>query len=443
MPKRYFYKALICLVMLSIILVGGSYTTAKAAQSIQRQICVGYWDIWRHSDGVTWQYTGSPGQQKNHTFELETPESMVEYQNVDYKIISTEITEEIYNRLGGYQGMNYDDFDLNIYRYLPDDYHQIADKTVSLKLDGFYEEIKKDWQNQLVEGRRWYLPVVIEWYGDPAFPPKQKASAKLGCLEQPSITQKWDELYTWEVYHHATCTATDEEGNPISYDCSWTETKWDMPTYSETLSASITVNTKQGIPTDPKNLKESDRESRGSWEIIPDTKQRIPKYSGKQGIPYKDINIYGWDPNEVTRAGYGFEVKVQTWYTTDWEMKVPDGADAHGGKYYGPRKVTAYFYDTYQHQFVESVSMVATQGKPGDKNITWELPEKKHVFQDGKTIWERKHYTDINTKDGYYEVVVYIEEAGKHDLCLIQAKEVAIYGDAYDDISTRIDTEDK
>ncbi len=87
--------------------------------------------------------------------------------------------------------------------------------------------------------------------------------------------------------------------------------------------------------------------------------------------------------------------------------------------------------------------MVATKGKPGDKNITWELPEKKHIFHDGEKIWERKHYTDIDDKDGYYEVVVYIEEVGKHDLCLIREKEVAIYGDMYDDTHTRIATKDE
>ncbi len=264
------------------------------------------------------------------------------------------------------------------------------------------------------------------------------ASAKLGCLEQPSITQTWEELYTWEVYHPDTCY--DEEGK--EYDCSWTESKWSMPTYSETLSASISVNTKQGIPTDPDNPKESDRESRGSWEIIPDTQQRTPKYSGRQGTPYKDISIYGWDPNEVTRAGYGFEVTVKTQYTNDWETKVPDGASAHGGKYQGPTKVTAYFYNT-AGRFVESVPMVATKGKPEDKNITWELPEKRLDFHDGTRVWERKHYTDINNKDGYYEVVVYIEEVGKHDLCLIRPKEVAIYGDMYDDSSTRIARRDE
>ncbi len=264
------------------------------------------------------------------------------------------------------------------------------------------------------------------------------APAKLGCLEQPSITQTWEELYTWEVYHPDTCY--DEEGK--EYDCSWTESKWSMPTYSETLSASISVNTKQGIPTDRDNPKESDRESRGSWEIIPDTQQRTPKYSGRQGTPYKDISIYGWDPNEVTRAGYGFEVTVKTQYTNDWETKVPEGASAHGGKYQGPTKVTAYFYNT-AGRFVESVPMVATKGKPGDKNITWELPEKRLDFHDGTRVWERKHYTDINNKDGYYEVVVYIEEVGKHDLCLIRAKEVAIYGDMYDDSSTRIARRDE
>ncbi len=440
MKNRVVYKALIGLVLV-LILLTGLYVPAEAAQPVMSLIYVGSWDIWRHSDGVTWQYTGCPGQEKECTFNLEAPESLAEYENVDYKIVSLDITEEQYNQLGGHQGLSYDDFEFNFYIFRPNNYRQVWDKTVSLTLSGTYDDVKKEWQNKLVEGRRWYLPVIVEWYGDQAPqppPPQPKAPAKLGCLEKPSITQTWEELYTWEVYHPATCY--DEEGE--EYDCSWIENKWAIPTYSETLSASISVNTKQGIPTDPDNPKESDRESRGSWEIIPDTQKRTPKYSGRQGTPYKDINIYGWDPNEVTRAGYGFEVTVKTQYTNDWETQVPDGASAHGGTYKGPTKVTAYFYNT-AGRFVESVPMEATKGKPGDKNITWELPEKRLDFHDGTRVWERKHYTDINNKDGYYEVVVYIEEVGKHDLCLIRAKEVAIYGDMYDDSYTRIATKDE
>ena len=66
--------------------------------------------------------------------------------------------------------------------------------------------------------------------------------------------------------------------------------KWEdvTVTYQESLSANVSVNTKQGILTDPKNPKESDRESRGSWSIIP--------YAQEHGL----------NPNEITKSRLWF-----------------------------------------------------------------------------------------------------------------------------------------
>ena len=250
--------------------------------------------------------------------------------------------------------------------------------------------------------------------------PTVKEPKPLPCAEKPSITNTWEELYEWQIYHPS--SYTDENGNTV--DDSWWETLYATPTYTETLKATLTVNTKQGIPTDPDNPKETDRESRASWEIIP--------YAQKNGL----------NPNEITRSGYGFEIKLQTTYNNDWEDHVPAGAAAHGGTYKGPDKAEAEFYDT-QGCFVKYITLVPTKGKAGDKNITWELPLAKFTFSNGETVYERKHYIDINVPDGQYLVKVTVSGAGKTDLCLIQKKYVTIYGDMYDDIYTRVSSKDE
>lgn len=238
--------------------------------------------------------------------------------------------------------------------------------------------------------------------------------AKPDCEFTSQQTSSWIETYNWTVLHSETCFDEEEE----EFDCSWTEYVSEDVPYNESLSAIVTINTKQGIKTDRNNPKESDRESRGSWDIIP--------WAYKKGL----------NPNEVTRAGYGFEVKVQTTYWTDWETKVPEPAIPTGGEYKGPTKVVAQFYNSSDH-FEEQITLEPTKGKAGDKSITWELPLRTHVFLDGQKIYERKHYTDIRNKDGMYTVRIIIFDCGKEPLSICQDKYVTIYGDMYDDIYTR------
>jgi len=142
----------------------------------------------------------------------------------------------------------------------------------------------------------------------------------------------------------------------------------------------------------------------------------------------------------VTRAGYGFEVKVQTTYNNNWETKVPSGLEdtaySKGGQFQGSTKVEAEFYDT-NGAFMEAVELVPTSGKKGDWNITWELPNKPHTFYDGSQVTERKHYVPLNTPDGNYTVRIIVYNAGKHDLSICQDKTVKIYGSMYDDVYYR------
>lgn len=244
--------------------------------------------------------------------------------------------------------------------------------------------------------------------------------AKPDCEFTSKQTSIWNETYGWTIYHSDTCT--DRDGNEV--DCSWTEYVSETVLYNESLSAAVTINTKQGIPTDRNNPKESDRDSRGSWEII--------TWAAKNGL----------NPNEVTRAGYGFEVKVQTTYWTDWETKVPGPASPRGGEYKGPTKVVVQFYNTFG-KFVEQFEMEPTKGQTGNKSVTWELPLKKHTYPDGQVVYERKHYTDVKNKNGKYSVRIVIFDCGRKPLSICQDEYVTIYGDMFDDIYTRAATSDE
>ena len=105
--------------------------------------------------------------------------------------------------------------------------------------------------------------------------------------------------------------------------------------------------------------------------------------------------IRSYYANEVTRAGYGVEIKATTKYTTDWETKVPKGLEGTakpiGGELKGPTEVRVYIWDT-NGDYVTSIGLVKTGGD--DKTATWELPEEhfKSKFLD---IYERKFYTDV------------------------------------------------
>lgn len=187
-------------------------------------------------------------------------------------------------------------------------------------------------------------------------------------------------------------------------------------TYNECQNASIQINTKQGIPTDRNNPKDSDSESRGSWAIIP--------YASNNGL----------DPNKITRAGYGFEVKVTTKYTNDWETKVPKGlsgtARPYGGSYSGATKVTAYFYNT-RGEYEAAIDLERTGGN--GINDTWELPAQTRRTLLGDSITDRKYYTDVNVPDGNYRVVIIASGGGATGVSKQVEENVAIWGSYYDD----------
>lgn len=213
---------------------------------------------------------------------------------------------------------------------------------------------------------------------------------------------QWSVTY-WYIYGY------DSNGNP-----KWRSKK---VTYYESLDATVEVNTKQGIATNPNKPKPTDHESRGSYAIIP--------YAAKNGL----------NPNQVTRAGYGFEVKVTTNYDNDWETKVPKGYEGtavpFGGEYKGPTEVEATFIDP-KGRVVGKTKLQKTGGN-GYKDV-WELPMSSHKLLTGETITDRKHYVDINTIDGNYTVQILAKFAGHEGLSVCETKTVRIYGNMWEDI---------
>lgn len=219
-----------------------------------------------------------------------------------------------------------------------------------------------------------------------------------------------------------TVTWTDSEGKSHSSTESYTDYNdpiWETRNvqYTEQLNIEADVSTKQGIKTDLDHPKETDRHSRGSWEIIP--------YA-------RDNNK---DPDQVTRAGYGFELAVKTKYTNDWEEKVPVGLEGTakpiGGQYYGPDQVTATIYDT-EGRLVKKITLEKTSGDRN--NATWEFPEVTSKSESGKTYKDRKFYTAVDAPDGYYTVRIETSAAGMTGVISCITKKVEIWGSMYDDV---------
>ncbi|WP_268627010.1 CARDB domain-containing protein [Paenibacillus alvei] len=246
------------------------------------------------------------------------------------------------------------------------------------------------------------------------------------CINQTNKTGNWTVTYhliTGYPTKTRTYTWTDAKGKVHTERESYTDYSdpiWETRNvpYSEKLTIDSKVNTKQGIPTDPKRPKDSDIESRGSWGIIPYAKEKY------------------LDPNEVTRAGYGFELKVTTNYSSDWESKVPNGyentAKPFGNQYKGAQTATARIYDS-NNNYVTAVSLEKTSDN--GKQATFELPFVSHKDSvTGKSFKYRKFFTDYKAPDGKYRIEIESGPAGATGISVCQDVFVWIYGSMYDDV---------
>lgn len=282
---------------------------------------------------------------------------------------------------------------------------------VQLKVWADPEEVLPEAQ-RLNNQKEIYIPLV----SPPPFPDCSHP------LEQTS----WDVTYSlitgYRQRQRLDCHA-DRFGKLICKTVTWTDYSspiWEHRTvrYTERLSIKADVSTGQNVLSKPEHTRPLDQDSRGAWEIIP--------YARTKGL----------DPDEVTRAGYGFRIRVTTDYWTDWEQKVPKGlggtARPIGGVLRGPDRVIAEFYDT-RGRSAGVAELERTGGTGGIGQGVWELPETALPLKDGTIYKQRKHFTKPDIPDGDYLVLIKATGAGRNQLFCCCSKRVHIYGSMYDD----------
>ncbi len=246
--------------------------------------------------------------------------------------------------------------------------------------------------------------------------------------ENGSWTVSYRVLTGYETGEYLDC------GDSPSLPCQWvTYTDYSRPiyqrqqvTYREELKAEAAISTGQGSLGVPGGETAADLEGRGAWEIIP--------YAQKQGL----------DPDKITRAGAGVYLRVETVFSTDWESRAPDGAEAYGGGAAGPGKAAAEIYDT-RGRLIKSLDLEKTRqeesaGPSGETKITqvWELPEESHVYLDGRARKSRRFFTSPDLPDGRLRLLVRISGAGKNLLHTCKLVQAEVYGSIYDDIYNRL-----
>jgi hypothetical protein len=177
------------------------------------QVNAGYWDIWLHADGTTWQHTGKPGDVKEYAFEVASPAQAEKYENVRYEMMAG-ITKEQFMQAGGWNNYKpnegyWEEFKKDFLTHIPDNYRKSGENQVTFMLSPKTkaEYLKEeDWQSELVEGWRWYLPATFYWYGTPkdALPDFQAVDLQAGTKEtEPG------ETYTGNVTYKLKDTAKE------------------------------------------------------------------------------------------------------------------------------------------------------------------------------------------------------------------------------------------
>ncbi|MTI84380.1 MAG: hypothetical protein FH756_10845 [Firmicutes bacterium] len=192
---------LILLALVFTIAVPCGAAIAAQEQLIHSKVSVGYWDIWKHTNGE-WQDEGEPGQSAQYSETYTIPDKFLD----EYKItrITTsspkEFSEQDYNIAGKYwdfkgNKIEYNDFMNRIYGpYIPKGYSVLGSpitstgditversfilnptqlengkKAIDLKASANRHIVDLSDREfaQAAEGWRWYQPVLIKWYGVP------------------------------------------------------------------------------------------------------------------------------------------------------------------------------------------------------------------------------------------------------------------------------------
>lgn len=168
-----------------------AWAWASQEQVIYQQVTVGYFDIWKHVDG-TWQDTnhdGSPDirEQTGKTayFGYQCPQKIMNEYKLTRVNVTVDINREKYEAAGGRFGLPWDKFDKTFMPHMPDNYSAViahpdltnGKTSVKATLDLSPVERALDRKevrfpgdenidfSHLAEGWRWYLPMIVTWYG--------------------------------------------------------------------------------------------------------------------------------------------------------------------------------------------------------------------------------------------------------------------------------------
>lgn len=316
-------------ILLFCLLTITNIVQAQEPELIGSQIRMGQWDIWLHADGKTWQHTGKPGDYKTLTFEMTQPAEAKDYNNV-YFVAKAGVTQQQYEAAGGHWGREWEEFFSEYLFYAPKDLKRVNNSpTLGFTLNEPSRDIKKTEQAKLVQGRSWYLPMFVEWYGTPkapALPPPPPAPGASTCIndDPPPV-------------------AINE---PAPQDSASKRYSFSHTTYEvDNLGFCVNDNTREVISGDTV---------RGRFQFVSYQRDHYD-------VESYDVVDSGYDEWTTTNAEGETETHSSYWEVRDW---VPAGQTSHR------------FQRDFSYQITASVggtTITPTSGNHGEgrKSFTW------------------------------------------------------------------------
>lgn len=157
MKKIYTIMFLTCFLLISFVGISSIHANSYAMSTED----IGYYDCWLHADGKTWQNGVKPSSTITHTFTIAVPidtSKKLKSYNVSY----------LSNKQGKYKDKYYkyavDNGRILDYKYLGNGEMQYTIRTTlraNEVIDG--KDITRQDQAKLVQGKRFYMPVLIKW----------------------------------------------------------------------------------------------------------------------------------------------------------------------------------------------------------------------------------------------------------------------------------------
>lgn len=140
--------------LLLVILIFSSIPCSAFADSTEQIVDVGYYDIWRHSDGNTWQKNITPGSNVTATFSIAFKPSKA-IKSINGQFLTTfknQYTADL-------ERLSVIDAKVSNCNYLNGQLTYTVNCNLSANENP--QNIKQSWQSKPVSGLRYYIPVLI------------------------------------------------------------------------------------------------------------------------------------------------------------------------------------------------------------------------------------------------------------------------------------------